>query len=105
MSWTDVVGSVSITIYSPKAQTRWRLIDQRGVDLAPATTRLRIDSDPYQGTLAYLTMLVDPAAGAVLDGKGRGTEVEFCYTIRSLQTDYSELTPDRTYAGVADHAS
>lgn len=68
------------------------------MDLAPATTNLRVESHPHTGTLAYLTMLVDPAAGAVLDQNGRGTEIEFCYSIRSLQTDYSELAPDRTYA-------
>lgn len=99
MSWNDVIGSVSITIYSPKAESRWRLIDQRGIDLAPATTKLRIESAPYTGTLAYLTMLVDPSVGAVLERNGgRGAEVEFCYSIRSLQTDYAELAPDGIYA-------
>lgn len=91
MSWNDVIGSVTITIYSPKAQTRYRLIDQRGIDLAGATTRIRIESDPYQGTLAYLTMLVNPAVGAVLERGTRGVESEFCYTVRSIQTDHSEI--------------
>ena len=101
MSWSNVIGSVSITIYSPKAASRWRLIDQRGVDLAPATKNLRVESHPHTGTLAYLTMLVDPAVGAVLERGARGEEIEFCYSIRSLQTDYSELAPDRTYAEAA----
>lgn len=90
MSWGDVVGSVSITTYSAKAPTRYRIIDGRGVDLAGAVTKLRIESSPYTGTLAYLTMLVHPDVGAVLDRKHRGVEVEFCYSVRSLQTDHSE---------------
>jgi len=91
MSWNDVVGSVTITIYSAKAQTRYRLIDQRGVDLAAATTKVRVEVDPYRGTLAYLMMVVNPAVGAVVNGGVKGVESEFCYTVRSIQTDHSEM--------------
>lgn len=95
MSWNDVVGSVAITFYSPKAPTRYRLIDGRGVDLAPATTQLRIESHPYTGTLAYLTLRMNPESGAVMDNAARSTEVEFCYSIRSIQTDHSEVGAPR----------
>lgn len=90
MSWNDVVGSVAITMYNAKAPQRWRLIDSRGVDLAPATKHFEIKADPYRGTLAYLTLLVHPESGVVLDGNRRGVEVEFCYSVRSMQTDHSE---------------
>jgi hypothetical protein len=97
MSWNDVVGSVAITMYNAKATQRWRLIDSSGVDLAPATKCFRIEADPHRGTLAYLTLLVHPEIGVVLDGSHRGelknyrgVEVEFCYSVRSVQTDHSE---------------
>jgi hypothetical protein len=85
----DVAGSLAITWPADgKPGPDFHVVDTAtGIDLTPATTRVNIEMSPGGRTLAWLTMFVDPASGAVLDGEPRGVQVEFCYEVESMRAD------------------